>query len=116
MRWRFAPYWDCPINVRVEAFEDKGEVFLEHANRASDLPGVDMSKLTPAKKAVALQRMNEETCTCGCMYTLAQCRIYDSACHVSKERTAKIVAGAAGEGPAQKTQIEPARVPTVSQP
>ena len=36
--------------------------------------------------------MNEETCTCGCKYTLAQCRIYDSACHISKERTAKIVA------------------------
>ena len=69
-----------PINnARVETFEDKGEVFLEHANRASDLPGVDMSKLTPAKKAVAFGRMNEETCMCGCTYTLAQCKIYDSA-------------------------------------
>ena len=81
-----------PINARVETFEDTGEIFLKHANRASELPGVDMASLTPAQKTVALHRMNEETCTCGCQYTLAQCRIYDSACQISRERTAKIVA------------------------
>src|SRR6202790_4866648 len=81
-----------PINARVETFEDTGEIFLKHANRASELPGVDMTSLTPAQKTVALHRINEETCTCGCKYTLAQCRIYDSACPVSKQRTAKIVA------------------------
>jgi thiol-disulfide isomerase/thioredoxin len=81
-----------PINARVETFEDTGEIFLKHANRASELPGVDMTSLTPAQKTVALHRMNEDTCTCGCQYTLAQCRIYDSACQISRERTAKIVA------------------------
>jgi cytochrome c biogenesis protein CcmG/thiol:disulfide interchange protein DsbE len=83
------------INARVETFEDAGEIFLKHANRASELPGVDMTKLTPAQKTVALHRMNQENCTCGCQYTLAQCRIYDSACHVSRDRTAKIVAESA---------------------
>jgi thiol-disulfide isomerase/thioredoxin len=81
-----------PVNARVETFEDTGEIFLKHANRASELPGVDMTSLTPAQKTVALHRMNEETCTCGCKYTLAQCRIYDSACPISKKRTEKIVA------------------------
>ena len=87
-----------PINARVETFEDTGEVFLKHANRANELPGVDMSGLSAAQKTVALHRMNEETCTCGCKFTLAQCRIYDSACHVSKERTAKIVAESGRRG------------------
>ena len=81
-----------PINAKVETFEDTGEIFLKHANRASELPGVDMTSLTPAQRTVALHRMNEESCTCGCKYTLAQCRIFDSACPVSKQRTAKIVA------------------------
>jgi thiol-disulfide isomerase/thioredoxin len=81
-----------PIHASVETFEDTGEIFLKHANRASELPGVDTSSLTPAQKTVALHRMNEDTCTCGCQYTLAQCRIYDSACQISRERTAKIVA------------------------
>ena len=100
-----------PINARVETFEDAGEVFLSHANRASELPGVDMSALTPAQKTVALHRMNEETCTCGCKYTLAQCRIFDSACHISKERTEKIVAESASgatPSPAPKPNSGPA--------
>jgi thiol-disulfide isomerase/thioredoxin len=52
-----------PINARVETFDDTGEIFLKHANRASELPGVDMTSLTPAQKTVALHRMNEETCS-----------------------------------------------------
>jgi thiol-disulfide isomerase/thioredoxin len=101
-----------PIDARVETFEDTGEVFLAHANRASELPGVDLSGLTAEKKNAALRRMNEETCTCGCKYTLAQCRIYDSACHISKERTAKIVAetaAGAAPSPAPKESAAPAQ-------
>ena len=81
-----------PIPARVETFEDAGQVFLAHADRASELPGVDLSKLTPEQKQVALHRFNAETCTCGCQFTLAQCRIYDRNCAPSKARTAKIVA------------------------
>lgn len=92
-----------PVPVKVETFEDTGEIFLAHADRASELPGVDMSKLTPEQKAVALRRFNAESCTCGCKLTLAQCRINDSACGVSKGITAKIVADIAkGGGPGGK--------------
>src|SRR6267154_3258754 len=35
-----------PIDARVETFEDTGQVFLAHADRASQLPGVDLSKMT----------------------------------------------------------------------
>jgi thiol-disulfide isomerase/thioredoxin len=104
-----------PINARVETFEDTGEIFLKHANRASELPGVDMTSLTPAQKTVALHRMNEESCTCGCQYTLAQCRIYDSACQISRERTAKIVAECANVAstPKQHAGAPQAAPPTV---
>jgi thiol-disulfide isomerase/thioredoxin len=81
-----------PILARVETFEDRGEVFLKHADRATELPGVDLSKLTGEQKRVALHRFNADTCTCGCGFTLAQCRIWDSACVVSKAATEKIVA------------------------
>jgi thiol-disulfide isomerase/thioredoxin len=106
-----------PISARVETFEDTGEIFLKHANRASELPGVDMTSLTPAQKTVALHRMNEETCTCGCKYTLAQCRIYDSACPVSKQRTAKIVAECANGTTAPNQHAVPAQTaPPAAQP
>jgi thiol-disulfide isomerase/thioredoxin len=87
-----------PIPVRVETFEDTGEIFLKHADRASQLPGVDFSKLTPEQKQSALHRFNAEGCTCGCKFTLAQCRIYDRNCSVSKSRTEKIVAEESGGG------------------
>src|SRR5579864_220710 len=77
--------------IRVETFEDKGEIFLKHADRASQLPGVDLSKLTPEQKTMALRSFNAESCSCGCNYTLAQCRIWDHDCQVSKDRTGKIV-------------------------
>lgn len=89
-----------PIFARVETFEDKGEVFLKHADRATELPGVDLSKLTPDQKKIALHRFNAESCTCGCNYTVAQCRIWDSACAVSKAATEKIVAAVSGASPA----------------
>jgi thiol-disulfide isomerase/thioredoxin len=81
-----------PIMAKVETFEDKGEVFLSHADRATELPGVDLSKLTPEQKKIVLHRFNADTCTCGCKFTLAQCRIWDSACAVSKAATEKIIA------------------------
>jgi thiol-disulfide isomerase/thioredoxin len=85
-------------NIKVQTFEDTGQIFLQHADRASELPGVDLSKLTPEQKAAALHRFNAEMCTCGCGYTLAQCRVLDRDCSVSKEATAKIVAALAAGG------------------
>jgi hypothetical protein len=87
-------------NVKVETFEDTGQIFLKNADRASELPGVDLSKLTPEQKISALHKFNAETCTCGCKYTLAQCRIYDRDCKISKAATAKIVAALAHPAPA----------------
>ncbi|HLV87281.1 MAG TPA: TlpA disulfide reductase family protein [Candidatus Sulfotelmatobacter sp.] len=83
------------IPGRVETFEDTGEVFLKHADRATMLPGVDTSKLTAEQRMAALHKLNAEACNCGCKYTLAQCRIYDPACGISKDRAAMIVKEAA---------------------
>jgi thiol-disulfide isomerase/thioredoxin len=93
-----------PIMAKVETFEDKGEVFLAHADRATELPGVDLSKLTPEQKKAALHRFNAHACTCGCKFTLAQCRIWDSACAVSKAATEKIIAEVSTD---PKTPVSP---------
>jgi thiol-disulfide isomerase/thioredoxin len=79
-------------DVKVETFEDEGQIFLKNAERATELPGVDLSKLTPEQKTVALHKFNAESCTCGCGYTLAQCRIYDRDCQISKAAVTKILA------------------------
>ena len=79
------------IPAKVETFEDTGQIFLKNAERATELPGVHLAGLNPRQKLAALRAFNAEACTCGCQLTLAQCRIYDSACQVSQERTAAIV-------------------------
>src|SRR5439155_1219128 len=78
-------------NVKVETFDDTGQIFLKHADRAMQLPGVDLSKLTAEQRTVALHKFNAESCTCGCQYTLAQCRIWDRNCAVSKTVTGQII-------------------------
>jgi hypothetical protein len=52
---------------------------------------VDLSKLSPEQRDAALHKFNAESCTCGCKYTLAQCRIYDAGCQISQKRTAEII-------------------------
>jgi len=96
-------------NVRVKTFEDIGQVFLQHADRATELPGVDLSKLTPEQKTVALHKFNAESCTCGCGYTLAQCRIYDRDCKISKAATEKIIAAAAAGSHAAPPSAAPSQ-------
>ena len=100
-----------PIDARVETFEDTGQIFLAHANRASELPGVDLSKLSPPQKQAALHRFNAEGCVCGCKFTLAQCRIYDRNCPVSKARTDKIIAEVTGAAPRSEAPEKAAASP-----
>src|SRR5215467_56190 len=80
-----------PVGAKIEYFEDNGQVFLKNAERATELPGVDFSKLNAQQKSVALRQMNATSCDCGCTLTLAQCRINDSACRVSLALAGQIV-------------------------
>jgi cytochrome c biogenesis protein CcmG/thiol:disulfide interchange protein DsbE len=80
-----------PVAAKVETFQDEGDIFLKHADRAKILPGVDMSKLSTDQRDAALHKFNAESCTCGCKFTLAQCRIYDAACQISQKRTSEII-------------------------
>ncbi|HKF25006.1 MAG TPA: TlpA disulfide reductase family protein, partial [Candidatus Acidoferrum sp.] len=92
-----------PVDARVEYFEDNGQVFLKNAERATELPGIDFSRLSAQQKTVALREMNGKSCDCGCGLTLAQCRINDSACRVSLALAGRIVDRLAG-GAKEKTK------------
>lgn len=103
---------NLPINARIETFNDTGEIFLKHADRATMLPGVNTEGLTPEQRAVVLRKFNAETCSCGCQLTLAQCRIYDPACKISLDRTAVIVK----EVSAKNAKSQPSAAPESSAP
>ena len=63
------------------------------ANYYADLPGFDMSSLTPAQKEKFLQRANSELCTCGCKNdTLAKCYVNDETCTVVRDILKNVLA------------------------
>jgi thiol-disulfide isomerase/thioredoxin len=82
---------NLPVDVRVETFEDQGQIFLKNASLATALPGVDLRGLTEAQRKTVLKELNTKTCQCGCGLTLAQCRIVDSPCLVSKKLANEVV-------------------------
>ena len=88
-----------PVNVKIETFEDTGQIFLKNAVRATELPNVDFSGLSPEQKKVALKKLNSEGCTCGCRLTLAQCRINDTSCVRSRGLAAKVIQDIVNAGP-----------------
>jgi thiol-disulfide isomerase/thioredoxin len=71
------------VDARVEFVEDEDKVRLENAAQANKIPGIDLAPLGPEKKALALQQLNSDHCTCGCGLTVAQCRVDDPNCTVS---------------------------------
>ena len=70
-------------NVKVERVEDPAKLRLQNAAQATEIPGVDLTGMTPAKRTEAIKALNAENCTCGCGLTLAECRINDPECGVS---------------------------------
>lgn len=80
-----------PVNARIERVTDTGQVSLKNAAQATEIPGIDLSPLSPAEKRQVLERLNSEKCTCGCDFTLAECRINDAACDISLPKAKNVV-------------------------
>ena len=92
---RFLAALDTDITVDLVDLNVHGR--LVNAAQATEIPGVDLTTLTPEQRVTALQRLNEERCTCGCKLTLAQCRINDSACEFSLPLAEQVVAEIVGD-------------------
>ena len=85
-----------PHDATVETAPPNEQIRLANAAQATEIPGVDLSVLTPGQREEVLRRVNAEGCPCGCSLTLAQCRINDSTCGVSPPIVERIVAEVAG--------------------
>jgi len=84
------------------ALEDSGEDVVARALRLAaidttkkkewveDVPDLDLHTLTPAARETFLRIANGRRCTCGCGFTLAGCRRFDSECPVSGPRAAAL--------------------------
>ncbi len=62
-----------------------------------DIPGIAelLKKLTPAQRALALEKLNSQACTCGCEWSLATCRVQDPSCGYSLPQARQLIAAIA---------------------
>jgi hypothetical protein len=63
----------------------------EKSKWVGEIPGVDVADLSQKQLEVFLAAANTQRCTCGCGYTLAGCRVYDSTCEKSGPRVAALL-------------------------
>src|SRR5438105_8892774 len=76
--------WIVPCFCLGLCLAGAGVVFAEDWQTAAALPAVDLSGLTPAQKTKALRALRSQGCACGCEMKVAECRVKDPACSVSK--------------------------------
>jgi thiol-disulfide isomerase/thioredoxin len=82
-----------PVNATIEEFDQTQGLKLENGAQLTTIPGVDLAKFPPDRRAEALQKLNAQPCTCGCDLTVARCRVDDPSCGVSLPLARQIVAG-----------------------
>jgi len=99
----------------------------------TNLAGVDFTGLTPARKTRALNALRTQDCSCGCRMKVAECRVKDPSCSLSrglasitvgaikagKTETAAIAESKAskfGSRPAPKLLDDPVPIPTLGSP
>lgn len=80
------------VDATVEYVEDETKALIRNAAQATSIPGLDLDRLSATAKAAVLERLNTESCTCGCGLTLAACRINDPSCSISLPIAQKIAA------------------------
>ena len=91
----------CLWKPPIETFEDTGQIFLKNATA----PQNSRRRISPGslrnREPMHSNSSIRETCNCGCTLTLAQCRINDTSCPISKALAAKVVAEISGKPPAR---------------
>lgn len=86
-----------PVNAAIELVDPSQPIALANAAQVRDIPGIDLSRLSPEKRVATVLRLNAEPCTCGCELTVARCRVEDQQCPVSLPLAQKIASEIAAQ-------------------
>jgi thiol-disulfide isomerase/thioredoxin len=80
-----------PVNAAIERVDRTEGLKLASTAQLMEIPGVNLASLSTAKRGEALQKLNSQSCTCGCDLTVAKCRVDDPSCGVSLPLAKQIV-------------------------
>lgn len=105
----------------VKGFHQVGRLFEEDkvelgdpATVDSEVPGVNLTKLSAVQKDAFKKKLESQICNCGCKRNLLNCRQNDRSCSVSKKlANDELEAFLGGKGPAP-TSTDPAGAPATA--
>jgi hypothetical protein len=80
-----------PVNASIEQVDQSQGLSLANGAQALEIPGVELKSLSASRRTEALQKLNSQSCTCGCDLTVARCRVDDPTCGVSLPLARQIV-------------------------
>jgi thiol-disulfide isomerase/thioredoxin len=80
------------VNASIEQVDQAQGLKLDNNAQLIEIPGVDLTGLPGSQRAEALQKLNAQSCTCGCDLTVAKCRVDDPSCGISLPLARQIVA------------------------
>lgn len=121
-------------SVAVLGLSAAAVLFAQDWKTLTQLPAIDFTGITGAKKTAALRLLRNHECTCGCDMKVAECRVKDPSCAYSKglaaamlealragkDENAALAAASAtrwGHGPApHKLLDDPVKIPTAGAP
>jgi len=79
------------VSAKIEQVDQSQGLSLTNGALAIDIPGVDLTSFSPGRRTEALQKLNAQSCTCGCDLTVAKCRVDDPNCGISLPLARQIV-------------------------
>ncbi len=80
-----------PVEAAIEKVDQSQGLSLANGAQAIEIPGIELASLSAAKRTEVLQKLNAQSCTCGCDLTVARCRVDDPTCGVSLPLARQIV-------------------------
>jgi thiol-disulfide isomerase/thioredoxin len=71
------------VNATIEEVDQTQGLKLENGAQARSIPGIDLASVPGSRRAELLEKLNAQSCTCGCDLSVARCRVDDPTCDVS---------------------------------
>ncbi|HXB74306.1 MAG TPA: thioredoxin domain-containing protein [Candidatus Acidoferrales bacterium] len=90
-------------------------LFAQDWQTMTTLPAVDMNGLTPARQTTALKALRSQDCACGCGMKVAECRVKDPGCSVSRG-LATVIVDAIKKGKTEAGALAEAKASKFAQP
>jgi thiol-disulfide isomerase/thioredoxin len=84
------------VDAAIEEVDQVQGLKLANGAQVRSIPGIDLAAVPASKRSELLEKLNAQSCTCGCDLTVARCRVDDPTCGISLPLARQIVTQVTG--------------------